>query len=350
MEISRELLFFFSALGAFNGLILGLYFFFFSKPKHISNYFLGTLLIALSIRIGKSVFYYFNPDLSEIFLQIGLSACAFIGPSLYFYLKSISRTGQINNGSWKYHFVIIGSILLIVGYIYPWYLYPDMWYYFFNIIYFEWLVYLVASGLVLQKLFKKYLWKEDRLTSIEIWILSVFIGNALIWIVYNVVDYRSYIVGALSFTFILYLLVLQLLFNKKKDYILFKKQGKYGDKKIDELEAGELTKKLRQVMIEQKLYKDPNLKLPEVAKKLNMLPHRLSQLINDNLSTSFSSFVNEYRINEAKKLLKSNDKFSLEAIGYECGFNSKSTFYSTFNKFTRTTPAKFQSELLNQVS
>ncbi|MEM9858038.1 MAG: AraC family transcriptional regulator, partial [Bacteroidota bacterium] len=82
MELSRELLFFFSALGAFNGLVIGLYFLLVAKPRAASNYFLGLLLLALSIRIGKSVIYYFNPDLAGIYLQLGISGCLFIGPSL----------------------------------------------------------------------------------------------------------------------------------------------------------------------------------------------------------------------------------------------------------------------------
>jgi hypothetical protein len=47
MNIGKELLFFFSALGAFNGLILSLYFSFFTRKKYLSNYFLGALLFAL---------------------------------------------------------------------------------------------------------------------------------------------------------------------------------------------------------------------------------------------------------------------------------------------------------------
>ena len=86
MNIGKELLFFFSALGAFNGLILSLYFSFFNSKKYLCNYFLGALLFALSVRIGKSVFVYFDGTLPKIYLQIGLSACFFIGPFLYCFL------------------------------------------------------------------------------------------------------------------------------------------------------------------------------------------------------------------------------------------------------------------------
>lgn len=75
MDSSKELLFFFSALGAFNGIVLSIYFFFFTKKKFLTNYFLGGLLFALSIRIAKSVFVYFNPTLPKMYLQIGLTVC-----------------------------------------------------------------------------------------------------------------------------------------------------------------------------------------------------------------------------------------------------------------------------------
>lgn len=346
MEASRQLLFFFSALGAFNGLLLSLYFFFYAKPKHISNYFLGALLLAMSIRIGKSVFFYFNPELSADFLQFGISACAFIGPSLYFYLKSMTTPEEELTNSWKYHFSILLVVVVVVGYLYPWRINYEMWgCYFLPFVYYEWLLYLLGSAYLIRNTFQQFISRKDKMNSVEIWILSVFSGNAAIWIAYNTSHYTSYIVGALSFSFIFYLLVLLLIFNKKKNSILFKTPPKYGDKKIEDTEASKLLKTLNQMMIEEELFKNPNLKLPDVAKKLNILPHRLSQLINDNLGKSFPSFLNEYRINEAKKQLQTNSNFSLDAIGYECGFNSKSTFYSTFKKITGTTPAKFKAQV-----
>ena len=98
-------------------------------------------------------------------------------------------------------------------------------------------------------------------------------------------------------------------------------------------------------MSDKKLYKDPDLKLPDVASQLNILPHRLSQFLNDNLGKSFTIYLNEHRIEFAKGLIASSPHLKLESIGYECGFNSKSTFYSTFKKLTGTTPAKFKEDL-----
>lgn len=346
MEFSRELLFFFSALGAFNGLVLGFYFLLYSKPKHISNYFLGTLLLTLSIRIGKSVFFYFNPDLSFVFLQIGLTGCFFIGPSLYFYLKSVTGAEEEVRRTWKYHFVALTIIALIVGIMYPFEEFVELWRcYIISGIYYQWLGYLTLASFPMKKVYKDFRRRADKMNNVEIWILSVYIGNVMIWCAYFFCSYTSYILGALSFSFILYLLILLFIFNKKKDAILFKKTIKYGDKKIEASEAALLIKQLKQLMIKEALYRKSNLKLHDVSKKLNILPHRLSQLINDNLGSTFPNFVNEYRIQEAKKLIQTHANFSLEAIGYECGFNSKSTFYAMFKKYTGTTPAKYKSSI-----
>ena len=87
--------------------------------------------------------------------------------------------------------------------------------------------------------------------------------------------------------------------------------------------------------------------MPDLAQKLNILPHTLSQLINENLGKNFSSFLNEYRIEAAKKMMQTHSYFSLDAIASECGFNSKSTFYSSFKKSTGTTPSKFKDQIPN---
>lgn len=342
MEFSRELLFFFSALGAFNGVVIGCYFLLVAKPKTAANYFLGVLLLALSIRIGKSVFLYFNDNLAGGFLQFGMSACLFVGPSLYFYLRSVTKPER-SSADWKYHFFPLLIIILAIDFRYPWYEYRVLWYYTFYAIYAVWLFYLVLSGLVIRSSIKKLL-EGTRLTYMEVWVVSIFVGNLLIWIAYNTTSYTSYIAGALSFSFIFYLLILLLAFTRKQDPSFMSRQIKYGNKKIEDEEAQMLHDRLHQLMTERQLYKDANLKLAEMAGKLNILPHRLSQLINDNLGKNFTLFVNEYRIDHAKELISSDSHFKLESIGYECGFNSKSTFYSTFKRITGMTPAQFKEE------
>ena len=156
MEIDTQLLFLFSAIGALNSLLLSFYFAFFTKQNKASNYFLAALLFVLSIRIIKSVFFYFNPDLSEVFIQIGLSACILIGPFLYLYIESShSREKQ---KLWFLHVFPIIFIITSIGILYPYWSYNTYWsQYVIPSIYLIWFIYIILTGYKLRKVFKKLL-------------------------------------------------------------------------------------------------------------------------------------------------------------------------------------------------
>lgn len=351
MDTSKELLFFFSALGAFNGLILSVYFFFFTKKKFLTNYFLGALLFALSIRIGKSVFVYFHPTLPKLYLQFGLTACFFIGPFLYFFLKSAVEEINVLPKSWKLTLLFWALFIITVGFIFPYQYYPQLWRaYFIKAIYFQWFVYIVFSGFSIKTVLKKILDKEHKATPSEIWFTTLFLGNFLLFFFYFLALMRApaatYISGAIVFSFILYLIISILLYRKKTDDLFLLNGQKSSVKKIDAHEAVILSEKLENVMIEKELYKNSNLSLQDLSKELNISSHQLSQFLNNNLNKNFTSFVNEFRINEACKIIKTSDKFTLESIGYDVGFNSKSTFFSAFKKHTGTTPSNYQNQAL----
>ncbi len=346
MQLDQNLLFFFSALGAFNGLCLGFYFLLIAKPKHISSKFLGIMLLMLSVRIGKSVVFYFNPYLAFEFLQFGLTACFFIGPFLYFYVKSMVEQSSRVNNEWKYHIAILLPFILILGYAYPFEQHIHLWRpYIINLIYLQWLIYIVGSGWIMRKLLYKTLTQPKKITSRDIWLLSVFLGNLIILAAYFFTNITYYIVGALTFSFLFYLLALLLFLGKKKHQNLFIPEQKYNLKKIESAEASSMLDRLRTLMDTEAPYTNPNLKSSDVAKEIKVSVHQLSQLLNDNLNKSFPLFVNEYRIAMACRSLESNSNLTLEAIGYECGFNSKSTFYTTFKKIKGVTPSQYKSSL-----
>lgn len=339
---SQLLLFFFSAIGAFNGLLLSIYFAITAKQKKFSNYFLSLLLFVLSIRILKSVFYHFNPSLSGVFIQIGLSACILIGPFLYLYIQS--QVKEEEHKKWIYHIVPYVLVIAFVGYFYPYWPNKKLWSRILvKVIYMQWFVYVLLSGFYLKSIFKNLFNKRERLGQKELWLLSLFTGTTLVWLAYSTTSFTSYIVGAISFSFVFYLLLLLLIFKKNKQSLFFEEKAKYQNKKINEEQIKKITETLTIVKTE-KLFKNPDIKLSDIAKKTNVLPHTLSQFLNDNLGKSFSVFINEYRIEEAKCLLISNANFTIEAVGYESGFNSKSTFFTTFKSITGTTPAKYKAQ------
>ena len=82
-----------------------------------------------------------------------------------------------------------------------------------------------------------------------------------------------------------------------------------------------------------------------MAKELNVPKHILSQYMNDRLNKSFSTFINELRVEKAKEFLRTKTNLTIESIGYESGFNSKSTFFTAFKKFTEQTPSEYQKNI-----
>lgn len=336
--MTNQLLFFLSALGAFNGFVLSIYFAVNAKKKIFANYYLSLLLLVLSIRIVKSVFFYFNPNLSNIFIQIGLSACVLIGPFLYLYLKP-----QVENKKWNWAKHVIPYLVLItvLGIFYPYVEHQYFWRcWIVRGIYLQWFIYIILSSRYIYPIIQRILAKE-RLKKIDFWFLSIYLGVAFIWLAYTLAAYTSYIVGALSFTFILYLIVLLLIFKNGNETAFFQEKEKYKNKELDAETQHEIGQKLS-IIIEKELYLNPDFNLEEAAKELKTTKHLLSQYVNEILGKSFSNLIKEYRIEKAKKLLETEKNFTLESLGYDSGFSSKSTFFTAFKKMTGSTPAEYQ--------
>jgi AraC-like DNA-binding protein len=122
---------------------------------------------------------------------------------------------------------------------------------------------------------------------------------------------------------------------------------RYGKSGLKKTETEEHVNNLMLYMENEKPYLDSKLSLKQLAAFLELSTNHTSQIINENLNKNFFDFVNDYRINEVKKYL-SDSKFShytLLAIAYECGFNSKSSFNSIFKLKTGLTPSEYQKTL-----
>lgn len=340
MNFSKQILFFLSAIGAFNGVVLSLYFVFFKKEKSHTDVFLGGLLAVLSIRVGKSVLFYFDPQLSKIYLQIGLSACFLIGPLLFFYVKS--KQQRLNITIAKYSLAGLVLLLIILGWSFPYEVYPIWWtkpiYYMINV---QWLCFILLTFYAARDTFSKLTSRSKPMSYDEVWILTVICGVFVIWASYYTAKYTSYISGALSFSFIFYLSLMVIFYERNKTFNFSIPKKESYTNKIEENVAHNTLLNITTVFEERKIYKRPDLTLSLLAKELSVRPQFLSQLLNDNLNKSFNQFINEYRVEEAKRLLKEDAHLKIDAVGIECGFNSSSTFYSTFKKVTGTTPSNY---------
>jgi AraC-like DNA-binding protein len=353
MSLTHQILYLISALGAFNGFVLSLYLLLNKKRRSIPAVFLSVLLLAISIRITNSVLSYFNPQLPDYNMQMGWSACFLIGPALYFFLKaSIDNVTQAPV-SWKKHWAILGGVLLAANGVAYFLNFPV----FCNvvtasIIYAQWAGYLVASALLLKPAIQMLFKNVGSLQVADKFRLLVLGGNVTILLAYQVAMGGLFkgmcMSGAISFSFFLYLTIFFYLHSANMANFLQPAetpQDKPEKKKIAENDANVYVEKLEALIQQKQLYKDPNLKLNDLARGINISSHLLSQLLNENLGKSFNTYINEYRIEEACKLIGTSNHLTFEAIGYEVGFNSKSTFYTAFKKIKDTTPALFKESI-----
>jgi AraC-like DNA-binding protein len=112
---------------------------------------------------------------------------------------------------------------------------------------------------------------------------------------------------------------------------------------LNEKQSRAILKKIDQLMETEKLYLSYKCSLQQVSTLSGIPLHHISYVINTYTEYSFSDFVNKYRVEHVCHVLQNgyNKKLTLEAIGAECGFGSKVSFYSAFRKFTGTTPAEY---------
>jgi len=277
--------------------------------------------------------------------QIGLSACFLIGISLYYYLKASLEKREAIPTSWLVHFGILLLIILVVGFVKPYSHHITFWHnYFVWFIYLIWACYLILSAYELRIQLYTFFNKAQKNSTFHTWLVFVFMGNLLIFISYVIGYFWLYLVDMLTFSVVFYVLTFFFLAKRDRDSIFQNIPTKYAQKKIHPSEAQSLKKRLAQLMKNEQLYKNPNLKLEELSSRLKISHHKLSQLLNDNIGESFNSYINQKRVEHAIQLLKNNKVFTLEAIGYESGFNSKSGFYATFKKITGYTPSNFRKQ------
>ena len=103
-----------------------------------------------------------------------------------------------------------------------------------------------------------------------------------------------------------------------------------------------LTQELTELMLQKHLYRNPELRINEVAQAVGTNRTYLSTIIRENFSDNFIGLINKYRINEAKDLLSSDNSLSVTEISEQVGFKSISSFYLCFKNETGLSPTQFR--------
>ncbi len=229
------------------------------------------------------------------------------------------------------------------------------------------LSFIIYSGLSIVLVHKHRINLENEFSSIEsnktlAWLLFVLI----FYVIYNslmiisgmlqiFIDFTAYpvyisrisllvLVYAFGFYGLRQVVIYEQAQNTKANKENQIKIKKYANSKLSEKEKILIKNKLSTYFESEKPYLDGNLSLIHLAEQLNISRHLLTEVLNAVIGKNFYRFVNEYRIDLAKKMLldKKFDNYSIEAIGFECGFNSKSTFFTVFKTFTGLSPMQYK--------
>ncbi len=131
---------------------------------------------------------------------------------------------------------------------------------------------------------------------------------------------------------------------------IVEEEKKYKASQLGSLNLEEVGKNLKDLFHQEKIFLQDDLTLSYLAGKLNLSTHQLSEYLNNELGKNFFQFLNEYRVQEAKKRIESDPQEVLLSIAYSSGFRSKSTFNEVFRKETGFTPSDYRSKIRKKKS
>jgi AraC-like DNA-binding protein len=351
-----------------------------TRPKTKQNKYLLGLLVLLTIHALGELYIYsgayvYAPGLAGFQLPIRM----LLGPALYFYAyAAMSSDNRISVSS--YMKSLLGPLVVIFGMI-PFIFSisadqklaladpatrdPELWKIAVATCLFSAIVFIVFTFAYLiatlklhfkhrKQLMEKYSEIEQR--SMD-WFRIVLILWGLTWLIYAT-NYAATFVGvkllAVNTLLPLFELCIIVAFTHlalnqpeltdSERGKLLKAQTRVAVIPSDKMQliASELSKSME----EKKLFTDEELSLNSLSTSIGVSENYISETLSQFLSTNFFQFVNSYRIEEAKKLLKNTDML-VSTIAYEVGFKSKSTFNSAFKKLVGTTPTAFKNSFLD---
>lgn len=337
----------------------------FSNSNKNSNRFLSLLLISISLWLADSFMrlagiYNENPNwyFMPIFYSFGF------GPLIYFYVKSlISHPFEFKKLDYL-HFIPVCIQAALYFYLrfqpyeFKKWFWENVHYTITYRIEFDgtWISLLIYLLLSIKLIIRYQHWLVNNYSEVSKFklnwlkiILGILLLLSLQWLVEIILrdyfnlffnyDYSIQLLGIIA-------LVLGIggIRQANLTVVGFQKTTQDTEQKnIDFVIDDGILKLISEWMDKEKSFLNPTLTLSDFSKELKLNPKIVSKHINIGLKKSFNDFVNEYRVAEVKRKMKSTDieKFTLLAIAYESGFNSKTTFNRIFKDLTGSTPSEY---------
>lgn len=320
---------------------LGLSFFFgivFLRTKRLENHILGLLLIIFALRITKSILYNFVA-LPLFVKNLGLAANLAVAPLLYLYGYHLLFPNKPFRTSNLLHFVP-ALLYVVFCQMIPNSSESTFWYVSYTLV-------LLQSYLYLGMSLHFYLKKMKNLgKALRLWYIRLLVVLALIWACYALIFVGilpMYSAGPIAYSFFIVLLA-YLGINSKKTFNL-SLTTRYHASKLSPEKGRAYFEKIEAIMKEKRLYLNPGLTLTSVAEAVGISSRNVSEIINKHANQNFASYINNYRIEEAKCLLKTRSKKTkIITVALDAGFNNLSTFNVAFKAITNLTPSEYRAQ------
>lgn len=303
------------------------------KPS-LQNRLLAFLLLALSLRITKSIFYA-TVDLPLFIRNLGLAANLAVGPLLFLYTKALSGHKELH----KAHYLHFVPTLLYVG---ACTLLPNggeslYWKLSYPLILTQSFLYVFLSMGVLIR--ERPALKKHKFN----WLTGLLVCLTLMWTVYTLNFLKIipiYALGPITFSILMFCLLAVAIENKEAFFS--RPVPQYKGAQVTQDQAKMHLGRLKELMEAEGMYKNPELTVSDVSAALGTSTRNVSLILNKYGETNFSSFINQYRIEEAKRLLKARRQEKILAIAYDAGFKNLATFNQVFKAYTGQTPSAYK--------
>jgi two-component system, sensor histidine kinase LadS len=142
--------------------------------------------------------------------------------------------------------------------------------------------------------------------------------------------------------------------DEKMEALLTRSPGeskaKYQKSSLTDVDVQSTLSRLNILMNAEKIYLIEDLRLPDLAKALGLNRTQLSELLNSHFQKNFANFINEYRVQEAQRLLVDNPDQNVLDIAFATGFGSKAAFSTEFKRLTGTTAKDFREKSLEKTA